>query len=32
MVYPEFLMKRVVFSLPIYEEGAWLRVRQEPKK
>jgi adenylate cyclase class 2 len=32
LVYPEFLMKRVVFNPPIPKHGAWLRVRQEADK
>lgn len=32
LVYPEFLMKRVVFSPPKPVEGGWLRVRDEADK
>lgn len=32
LIYPEYLMKRVVFNPPIVEHGVWLRVRQEAEK
>jgi len=32
LIYPEFLMKRVVFNPPVQIKGGWLRVRQEADK
>jgi len=32
LVFPEFLMKRVVFDPPIAIPGGWMRVRQEADK
>lgn len=32
LIYPEYLMKRVVFNPAIPEHGVWLRVRQEAEK
>jgi len=32
ILYPEFLMKRIVFSPPVNIKGGWMRVRQEADK
>ncbi len=32
ILYPEFLMKRVVFDPPVNIKGGWMRVRQEANK
>jgi adenylate cyclase class 2 len=32
LIYPEYIMKRLVFEPPIQIPGGWLRVRQEAEK
>lgn len=32
MIYPEYLMKRVVFKTPVPIKGGWMRVREESDK